>query len=78
MQIPLRHRSHPSPGLATQSPAGGLTQKRKGLGGDCEEPQALAGPSYDNVEAEAEENGQHSQDRPVLDDEDDLNGKKEG
>lgn len=77
MKIPLQHWSHPSPGLAPLSLTGMLTQKREGCGGNCEEPEALAGPSYDYVEAEAEENGQHGQDCPVLDDEDDLNGKKE-
>ena len=54
-------------------PCWGLTQKWEGLGGDFEEPDALGEPGHDPVEAEAEENGQHRQDGPVLGDEDDLN-----
>lgn len=56
-------------------PRWGLTQKREGVGRDDEELEALTGPGYDRIEEKAEENGQHEQGRPILDDEDDLNGE---
>lgn len=37
-----------------------------------EEPETLGGPSCQHIEAEAEDDGQHGQDRPVPDDERDL------
>lgn len=52
-------------------------QKLEGLGGDSEEPKAVAGPSFDHAEAEAEENGQQGRDYLVLDDEDDLYGSEQ-
>lgn len=67
----------PGPPTLVAQPYQGLTQKWEGLGGDFEEPDALGEAGHDHIEAEAEENGQYGQDRPVLDDEDDLKRERE-
>lgn len=73
----ITHSSGPPAGWRGGTVHVSLQKWQEVFGGDSEEPEALAGPSYDHVEADAEENGQHRQDCPVLDDEDDLHGDRQ-